>query len=199
MPPRGSYPLVEECLQLRMKDVVAAGLLSGKGPVIVGKTPGGLDFPAVIEGKGDHLELTLYSGRGTARQVVQLTQTPVHFGGTRPWFLCPRCGRRCGVLHALQEFACRTCQNLRYTSQYESPRERMLRQLIKIRKVIGAGLDIYGPLAPPPMGMSKRRWRKMCAEHGALREALFREHERPRAWRNDAPRAADWKNTLRSH
>lgn len=193
MPSRGSYPLVEESLQLRMKDIASAGLLTGKGPVIVGKTPGGLDFPAIVAGKGDHLEVTLHTGQGTARQTIFLTETPVHFGGTRPWFLCPRCGRRCGVLYCQMEFACRSCLNLRYTSQYESPRERMLRQLLKIRKVIGADMDVYGPLAPPPKGMSERKWQKLCDEHEALRKKLFREYERARAWRNDAPRAKDWR------
>jgi hypothetical protein len=176
-----------------MKDITSAGLLSGKGPIIVGKTPGGLDFPAIVEGKGDHLEVTLHTGSGTARQIIPLTETPVHFGGTRPWFLCPRCGRRCGVLYGRSEFACRSCLNLRYTSQFESPRERMLRQLLKIRKVIGADMDVYGPLSPPPRGMSKKKWQRLCDEHEALRKKLFREYERPRAWRNGAPRAEDWK------
>jgi hypothetical protein len=193
MPSRGSYQLVDDSLQLRIKDVVDAGLHEGRGPVTVGTTPGGLDFPVFVEGAGDHLDLTLYAGWGDVRQRIQLTETPVHFGGTRRWFLCPRCGRRCGVLYCVKEFACRTCHNLRFKSQYESPRERMLRQLLKIRKVIGTGMDIYGPLAPPPRGMSKRRWLKMCQDFLELREKYWRECERPCDWRNAAPKADHWK------
>lgn len=192
MPSRGSYPLVEESLQLRMKDIASAGLLTGKGPVIVGKTPGGLDFPAIVEGKGDHLDVTLHSGWGTAHQIVPLTETPVHFGGTRPWFLCPRCGRRCGVLYGQKEFACRSCLNLRYTSQFESPRERMRRRLLMIRKLIGVDMVIGHPLNPPPKGMSIHQWNGLVEEYGELLEAYKAELRHSRAWRNGAPRADDW-------
>ncbi len=190
---RGSHLVVEDSLQLRIKDVVDAGLHEGKGPITVGTTPGGFDVPVIVVGLGDHLELTLYAGWGNIRQRVHLVETPVHFGGMRRWFLCPRCSRRCGVLYCVKEFACRKCHDLRYLSQHESPRERMFRQLRKIRKVIGTGMDIYGPLAPPPKGMSKRRWLLMGDEYEELREKLFRELERPGAWRNDAPKAGHWK------
>lgn len=54
-------------------------------------------------------------------------------------------------------------------------------------------MQVNGPLAPPPKGMSKRKWQQLCEAHEALREKLLSEYERPRAWRNDAPRAGDWK------
>ena len=44
---------------------------------------------------------------------------------TRPWFLCPICGRRCGKLHLASEdveFACRICGRLTYRSCQESSR-----------------------------------------------------------------------------
>ena len=66
--------------------------------------------------------------------------------------------------------------NLRYTSQYESPRERMLRQLLKIRKVIGADMIVFGPLAPPPKRMSRKQWQRLCDEHEALRKKLLLEY-----------------------
>ena len=42
-----------------------------------------------------HLEGVDY--RYEAREInhtVSTTSTPCHYGGTRPWFLCPNCGRR---------------------------------------------------------------------------------------------------------
>jgi len=69
----------------------------------------------------------------------------------------------------------------------------MRRQLLKIRKVIGAGMELGNPFNPPPKGMSKRRWHAMIEEYGALREKLRRECEKSCAWRNDRPSAKDWK------
>src|SRR5512138_275659 len=48
---------------------------------------------------------------------VALSQTPCNFGGSRRWFVCPDCDRRCAVLFGISRrgnFACRTCQRLAY-------------------------------------------------------------------------------------
>lgn len=51
-------------------------------------------------------------------QHVPLTRTACGFGGHRPWFLCPRCGRRVAVLYLRASgFACRHCQMVSYASQ----------------------------------------------------------------------------------
>lgn len=51
-------------------------------------------------------------------QDVSLTRTGCGFGGDRPWFLCPRCGRRVAVLYMRASgFACRHCQKVTYASQ----------------------------------------------------------------------------------
>jgi hypothetical protein len=48
---------------------------------------------------------------------VPVERTPCHFGGTRPWFRCPRCDRRVGVLYdAGKWFWCRHCTGLPYAS-----------------------------------------------------------------------------------
>src|SRR5262245_52418017 len=43
------------------------------------------------------MRLDLY----TTEQVVYLGPTALHFGGTRWWFNCPGCGRRCAKLYVL--------------------------------------------------------------------------------------------------
>jgi hypothetical protein len=51
---------------------------------------------------------------------VRLTETALHHGGTRFWFLCSGCGKRRGVLykHPLTEaVACRKCLGLGYGKQ----------------------------------------------------------------------------------
>ena len=53
-------------------------------------------------------------------QRVYLHSTPLHFGGVRWWFSCPRCWRRCAKLYLRGSlFGCRVCLNLTYESCQE--------------------------------------------------------------------------------
>ncbi len=58
----------------------------------------------------------------TVDEPVPLTRTPCTFGGSRPWFRCPSCGRRCAVLYGLAgRFRCRGCHRLAYASTRRKP------------------------------------------------------------------------------
>lgn len=77
----------------------------------------------------DPLRLRLHYtvGRGTADErrldyFVNVTTTRPYYGGVRNWFLCPRCGRRCGVLYGPDLFACRLCHGLAYESSQTAHR-----------------------------------------------------------------------------
>ena len=49
---------------------------------------------------------------------VPLVTTACRYGGARPWFLCPRCGRRVAVLYLRNGgFRCRPCARVSYASQ----------------------------------------------------------------------------------
>jgi len=70
---------------------------------------------------------------------VNLTTTPLPWGGRRWWFMCPLtvngryCGRRVGKLYlrpGRQYFGCRHCHNLTYTSCQESHKFDRLYALI---------------------------------------------------------------------
>jgi hypothetical protein len=71
----------------------------------------------------DALELvfTMY-GLAGVHQKVQLTYSNGSRGGKRPWFACPTCPRRLGVLYHANglPFRCRTCCKLAYPSQYRA-------------------------------------------------------------------------------
>ncbi len=71
-------------------------------------------------------------------QTIPTEWTPCRFGGKRPWFRCPRCGRRCYVLYGNQRFLCRKCQDLAYASQCETLQDRMFRRANKLRGRLGA-------------------------------------------------------------
>jgi hypothetical protein len=48
---------------------------------------------------------------------IETNTTPCNFGGTRSWFICPRCKKRAGTLYkppTKDELLCRKCHNLSY-------------------------------------------------------------------------------------
>ncbi|MCK0104246.1 hypothetical protein MWU63_18325 [Pseudohalocynthiibacter sp. F2068] len=192
-----SKRLCDNTMQLRIKQVTDAGLDTGSGTLPIADIKPGLTFNAWVEGHSDYLIITVHAGWGDTVQGVALTETPCHYGGTRQWFVCPDCRRRCGVLYINRCIGCRSCHNLAYASQYEAPRERMRRQLLKIRKVIGAGLEIGNPFNPPPKGMSTKRHLALVEEYKTLREKYWRECENSRRWRDNRPKTIDWKLGVR--
>ena len=62
------------------------------------------------------------------RYAVPLARTPCHFGGSRVWFRCPKCGRRVAILYSGKYFLCRHCHRLPYRSQGENQLDRTMRR-----------------------------------------------------------------------
>lgn len=68
---------------------------------------------------------------------VSLTRTPCNYGGSRPWFVCPRCRRRCGVLAYSAGWGCRACLRLAYRSEAEDRSGRLWRRQRKLEQRVG--------------------------------------------------------------
>ena len=70
----------------------------------------------------DARQLVYLMGAQRVQQAVRLTYTIGPRGGKRPWFVCPTCQRRAGVLYYVHPlpFRCRICCELAYPSQYRS-------------------------------------------------------------------------------
>ena len=92
---------------------------------------------------------------------VALQWTGCRFGGQRPWFLCPSCGRRVAVLWGGTIYACRHCHKLAYTSQREDRCGRLLSRSLKIRERLGWD-DDYGQ---KPKGMHWKTYHRLVQEH----------------------------------
>jgi len=93
-------------------------------------------------------------GRPVDAQIT-LERTACTYGGTRVWFNCPACTRRCAVLYLrMSRFQCRLCHDLRYQSQSE---DALGRGQIALEK-IEAKLDRY--------------WKKPKGMHLSTRERL---------------------------
>ncbi len=91
----------------------------------------------------------------SVNQRVPIGWTVCHFGGHRPWFCCPCCGRRVAkvFLGGNASFACRHCYGLGYESQLEPVGFRGLGRARKIRMRLGAAPDLFGPFPGRPKGM----------------------------------------------
>jgi len=71
-----------------------------------------------VRGEFDRLTLSYRVNGESIRCTVPIIKTECGFGGSRPWFSCPRCFRRVAVLYLrAKNFACRHCHGLSYASQ----------------------------------------------------------------------------------
>ena len=94
-------------------------------------------------------------------QQVDLTWTACYYGGHRPWFVCPRCGRRVAILYGRSRFGCRACQRLAYPSQNESAADRQMRKAQAIRERLGGSPDLSRPFPPKPPRMHWRTYARL--------------------------------------
>ena len=117
-----------------------------------------------------------YRWHGVQEQEVEdavlLDWTPCTYGGSRPWFLCPHCGRRCAVLHGAGRFLGRLCYRLPYASQNETLDDRLLRKAQKLRARIGAPPSLDAPIARPK-GMHRGTYARIRRRILHLEEAVW--------------------------
>jgi hypothetical protein len=99
--------------------------------------------------------------------VIPIVRVPCRFGGSRPYFICPRfrdgrqCGRRVANLYLSNSyFRCRHCNRLPYASQHEQPWERAFRRANKLRQRLGI-TGIAEPLPEKPKGMWVRTYARL--------------------------------------
>src|SRR5687767_11378419 len=100
--------------------------------------------------------------------VIRIDHTPCTYGGWRPWFLCPECYRRCGLLYAVEaQFACRLCHGLPYHSQRCSDEKQLLAQVRKVREQTLAGPNMFELLRDEhkPKGMHWKTFDRLVERH----------------------------------
>ncbi len=111
--------LVEESALLRVGTLRRRGQWLASGSLQC--TVATLCFRVEHEPEGPEVLLAVEKDGQVTKQTICCESTEVTFG-TRWWFLCPHCWRRCGVLHlprhpGYTELRCRECYKLRYRSQ----------------------------------------------------------------------------------
>lgn len=102
-------------------------------------------------------------------QEITVDRTRCNFGGTRPWFRCPACNRRVGVLYGVAvDYLCRHCYGLSYGSQQERELDRTLRRAREIRKRLDASDDLTEPIYDKPKGMHWKTFERLMQEQNEL-------------------------------
>jgi hypothetical protein len=113
------------------------------------------------------------------RDWVFFSNSDQHFGGTRKWLVCPKCHRRCAVLHGGTRFRCRKCCNLAYASQTEDVASRLLRKARKIRVRLGEDGGFDDPWPEKPKGMHWKTYHRLtnrCDELETQADEAFACH-----------------------
>ena len=158
---RPAYKVKGEQLQrLDVRELARKGLLKGTRTFTWSWNRGGEPTGSIaVWVANDALTLryttTINGDRSDMAVPVALRFAACNFGGTRPWFECPRCSKRVAVLYLRSgRFACRHCQRVAYSSQSEDTMARMWRKQGKIE----ARLDDDGKR---PKGMRLRTYERL--------------------------------------
>ena len=109
------------------------------------------------------------------QQAVDITRTPCTFGGSRPWWVCPRCGRRAAILYAWGTCVlCRLCVGAPYEVQRERPLFRMISRVQRLRRKIGGSANLSEPLPwHKPKGMHENTFQRHLADIRRAEQILW--------------------------
>ncbi len=128
-----------------------------------------------------------------AQYAIEISRTDCNFGGTRPWFLCPRigCRRRVSALFFDTPYlSCRVCARLGYRTQMQKSAVRGVERAKKIRAALGGRPGLVHPFPPRPKGMHRRRYDELRREVEDLERAYLADAVA------SADRLAEWVSAL---
>lgn len=127
----------------------------------------------VLPGQGVQLAYQ-HKGIEIDPYLLPVVWTQPHYGGRRPWWLCPSCRRRCRVVYGDRYFACRRCQKLAYPSQNATDLDALYsaanKRIRAIRRRLGAPTGAFYEATKPgkPKGMHAETFRRLHREYLAL-------------------------------
>lgn len=165
-----------EFRRLDVRELQKAGLLDSPTPQLWCWYRGGEIRASVLVKPAPGSILLSYSvTRGGKRQdhssAVHLSWTACNYGGARPWFQCPDCGRQVAILYGGDRFICRHCRRLAYDVQRETDADRTFRRVDTMRKRLGWQPGILNPAGQKPKGMHWRTYWRLFQEYLQLTDA----------------------------
>jgi hypothetical protein len=140
------------------------------------RVDGELVGPVVIAAASDCLDIfdeAKTPGRPRFGASVRLTETSVTYG-TRRWFVCPECDRRCALLYIddTEMLVCRICLGAPYLSASLGKSARLQDRREKARRALF--MDSAGQFHRPK-GMHTDTWLKRHMKLWAIEDAIARD------------------------
>jgi hypothetical protein len=138
----GWHVKAEHCLRLDVRDMARHKLLAGGTygctwrwtNTATGESSGSISLWVTA----DAMRLKFTTNELPAQQHVPIDRTACNYGGTRPWFRCPRCDARVAVLYLRGgRFICRRCGSVAYGSQSDDTFGRIWRRQYKLERRLG--------------------------------------------------------------
>lgn len=101
------------------------------------------------------------------RYQVMIDWTPCNYGGTRPWWHCPCCGRRVAVLWGDSTYACRHCQQINYESTRTTESSKPFKRADKLRRRLGWCAGVANDQGNKPKGMHWKTYLRLLNQLNA--------------------------------
>jgi len=176
-PAQNTKPSPEEFITLDVRELRKEGGLAPKQSYNLHKYSCGLKMGILaVTTRQDRLSLQYTAvneqNRQCSSQSVAIDWTPCHFGGRRPWFVCPNesCDKRVAILYGPHRFLCRNCHGIAYQSQRETEIQRLIRKMETLRakfsgptKTIGSSQELSRP-----KGMHQQTFELLDQRHRLL-------------------------------
>lgn len=157
--------LTADLLALDIRSLARQGRLRPGTHCNVTWTTGSHTASIAVEVQSNAVTLS-YSTQGTRqRYEVLIAWTVCHFGGKRPWWLCPNCGGRCAILYGGSVFTCRKCAGLHYPIQHASNVGKAIFRAEATRRRLRWQPGIANPGNGKPKGMHWKTYARLLAQH----------------------------------
>lgn len=146
------------------------GILSRWGWSTISWSRGGNNYVSIRikpEEHGLNVSYTVAEGeeKRPINEFIPYSYTNTNFEGSRQWFQCPSCLKRCRIIYGGTYFRCRHCYGLKYDSQYEHSWSRATDKSFKIRQKLGCDGGIDDPFPEKPKGMHWKTYNQLVAEY----------------------------------
>lgn len=172
--------IIDECLALDVRRLKREGLLNPGQSYTWQWTcrSGRKDTIGIFVGEGRiDLSYSVKTGDGESQNIdysISLTYTGCNYGGQRPWFVCPHCGRRVAKLYLDRNyFRCRVCHDLGYQTQREQKVFRLLHKAQNIREKLGGDGNMFNPFPFKPKGMHWRTYDRYRRKYDTASNAMI--------------------------
>jgi len=156
-------PLLEDNIGISCHELNRKGLLSPGKIFYIDYNTGSIKTLSLnVEAQTDALHLRYQINGRAYTQTVSIQHQSCHYGGKRPYFVCPKCFQKRTDLYLGKtgDFRCRVCQAYAYRSQRLNAHQRNFQRAMLLKKKL-TGADQPYFCIEKPKGMWNRTFNKI--------------------------------------